>query len=50
MGKEIIVTTLEEMCELMCDNYCRYPDTVASQEELDDICESCPLNDLQEGE
>lgn len=41
---------LDEIREQMYDHFCRYPDTVASQEELDDICESCPINDLQEGE
>lgn len=50
MGMEITINSLEEMCELMCDNYCRYPEETRDQEELDTICESCPLSKLQEGE
>lgn len=30
----------------MCDNYCRHPGEVHTQEALDTICEGCPLNQL----
>ena len=36
---------LEEVCEAMCENYCKFRDL--DQEELNKKCEECPLNKLQ---
>lgn len=38
---------MEELIEKMCDEYCKYPE-IKTEEELMDICESCPLNILLE--
>lgn len=32
--------------EAMCDRYCKYPEQTATQEELTDICNNCPINTL----
>lgn len=32
--------------EAMCDRYCKYPEQTATQEELTDICNDCPINTL----
>ena len=40
---EKITQILEEIAAQICDEYCKYPSQIASQEELDRICESCPL-------
>lgn len=36
----------EEIAEQICDGYCRYSNEIIHQEELDRICEKCPLNEL----
>lgn len=30
----------------MCNSYCKHKDTAESQEDLDMLCEICPLNNL----
>ena len=35
---------LQTAKEMMCDHYCRHVDEAGSQDALDSICESCPLN------
>lgn len=30
----------------MCSSYCKHKDTAETQEDLDWLCESCPLNNL----
>lgn len=35
--------TIEEVKTEICDKYCIHPFFVDDQEELDRICESCPL-------
>ena len=37
---------LQTVKEMMCDHYCRHVDEAGSQEALDSICESCPLNKI----
>ena len=32
--------------EMMCDKYCKWTYEAGSQEELDDICNDCPINNL----
>ena len=38
----------EEVAGEICDHYCKHPQTAAGQEELDRICDGCPLNRLLE--
>ena len=38
--------TLQEIQEMMCDDYCYYAQTSTSQEILDKHCEECPLNNI----
>ena len=39
---------LEKITEKFCDKYCKFADTVSNQDELDGICENCPMNELFE--
>ena len=39
---------LEKITEKFCDKYCKYPYVIKKQDELDDICENCPMNELFE--
>lgn len=39
---------LEKITEKFCDNYCKYPCQTKDQNDLDDICEECPMNELFE--
>lgn len=36
---------IEEVVENICDEKCKMPD-ICSNDELDDVCDKCPLNDL----
>ena len=36
---------IERVVNDMCDDKCRYPDS-CSNDELDDICDKCSLNEL----
>ena len=38
-------TLIEEVVEHICDEKCKMPD-ICSNDELDDVCDKCPLNDL----
>ena len=38
-----MITLTEEQVESLCDKYCRFPYNV-EQEDLEQICEKCPLN------
>lgn len=38
---------LEDMATHVCDKLCRHPLEVTDQEELDAICESCPVSALR---
>lgn len=37
--------TLDDVMEVACD-ICHYPYKLANQDDLDEVCESCPLEDL----
>ncbi len=39
---------LEEITGIFCEKYCKYQEKFTSQSDLDDICESCPMNELAE--
>ncbi len=39
---------LEKITEKFCDKYCKYPCVMKDQDELDEICAKCPMNDLFE--
>lgn len=41
-------TAVEELQENFCDNFCKYPHICGSQEDLEDKCNSCPLNMISE--
>ena len=38
--------TSEKIAGMICDTICKYPDKCGSQEQLDEICETCPVNEL----
>lgn len=38
----------ESLREKFCDNYCKYPYICETEEEIDGICDKCPLNELAE--
>ena len=38
----------EGLVEQFCEGYCKHPDTIRSQEELDEKCEQCPIVKLVE--
>jgi hypothetical protein len=38
----------ERLVEPFCDGYCRYPIECASQDDLEEKCESCPIVALVE--
>lgn len=40
----------EKFKATVCDDICRLPSVVSSQEELDDICEDCILNKVKKVE
>ena len=37
---------LIDVTEQICDKYCKYPSQPGTQEELNDICDKCPLNNI----
>ncbi len=39
---------LEKITDKFCNRYCKYPHIAKEQEQLDDICEDCPMNELFE--
>lgn len=45
-----LLERLEEVKTEMCDEYCKYPHTCETEEELYAICEECPLDNLGEEE
>lgn len=38
---------MEELSEYICDKLCKYPVADITQDELDEICESCILNRIE---
>lgn len=41
--QDFVNKRIEEVCIEMCEHYCRYPREVDSAEELDCLCDTCPL-------
>ena len=39
--------TLDEAIEIICNDYCKYPD-IESGNKLADICDKCPMNKCEE--
>ena len=39
-----VAETIESVCAEICDKYCKYQER--QEENLDEICEKCPLNRL----
>ena len=37
------ITRADELCSIVCDKLCKYPLMANSQEQLEEICEDCPL-------
>lgn len=35
---------LEQAASELCDNYCKFPDLISDEDELDAVCMKCPLN------
>lgn len=49
MEDKSIVQQLQEVCEEMCDKYCKYPEKYTANEwetAFQGICEQCPLMKL----
>ena len=42
-GVKDIQEQAERLLGEICDHYCKYPEVCASQEDLDAICDGCPL-------
>ena len=40
--------TLEKLTGVFCDNYCKYPGICSNQDELDQVCDECPMNEMFE--
>lgn len=38
---------IEELSEYVCDELCKYPVSDITQDELDEICQSCILNRIE---
>ena len=36
----------ESLAGEICDRYCKFPFICRNQENLDSVCEACPLNEL----
>ena len=39
---------IEEIKEQICDEYCKWPFIVDNEGDLNEICENCPLNKLED--
>ena len=39
---------IAELTEKFCYNYCKYPGTCSNQDELDQVCDECPMNRVVE--
>ena len=47
MIREAMNELIEDTINAVCDNLCKYPEQ-CSGDELDDICDGCPLHDLRD--
>lgn len=52
MGKIIKMDKdrINEISEAICDRYCKWPFNTETQEELNKICEDCPLYNIYNDE
>ena len=41
---------IDSIRERMCDNYCRFPFQVYPSVDIELVCASCPLNELEASE
>lgn len=41
--KKTVVQIIEEAVEEFCNDYCKYPHEIDSEEEMEEICEKCPF-------
>lgn len=41
-----VTEILENIASQICDDYCKYPNEMNTEEELYEICEDCPLGRL----
>lgn len=39
-----LAAVLDEVKQNICDHYCRFPFEVEDQEQMDELCERCPLS------
>lgn len=47
MDKVNVINIITEVCEEMCDKYCKYrEESWDDEDKLAAVCESCPLNKL----
>ena len=37
---------LNDVIEAICDEYCKWPFNTETQDDLNRICENCPLNNI----
>lgn len=37
---------IQELAEKLCDEYCKHPALISDEDELDEICMKCPLNEV----
>ena len=44
--QEFISDIVDEVASEMCDGFCHWPFVCASEDELDEHCDKCPLNKL----
>lgn len=44
--QELISDIVNEVVSEMCDGFCHWPFVCASEDELDEHCDKCPLNKL----
>lgn len=46
MEKLAKIEDMDDIPQICCDEYCKYPGRVRSQAEMDQICEGCKLAEL----
>lgn len=46
MEKLAKIEDMDDIPQICCDEYCKYPGRCRSQEELEEICDGCKLSEL----
>ena len=46
MEKLAKIEDMDDIPQICCDEYCKYPGRCRSQEEMDQICDGCKLSGL----